>query len=483
VSLRARLVVGLLAMAAVGLLLANLAVYASMRSFLSARVDQQIEAARQPATRALFEGRPDRPGIRRAPRPSTYPAGTWAAILDNGAVVAETWLGEAPSFQRPRLPDYLDPVTETDTHRFSTEFLPGTAAAFVVAVPLTEMKQTLARLLWIMALVGVSVLTALAALATWVVRVGLAPLERMAQTASEIAAGDLSARVGTTDPRTEVGRLGVALNAMLAQIERAFAERTESEARLRRFLADASHELRTPLTSIRGYAELFRRGARARPDDLANAMARIEDEAARMGVLVEDLLVLARLDQGRPLEREPVDLAALAADAVTDARASDPDRPIGLRTSGPVPVLGDGIRLRQVLANLLSNALAHTPDGTPVDVDVSRTGQHAVLRVVDHGPGVPKGDERRVFERFYRADPSRTRDTGGAGLGLSIVDAIVRAHDGSVHVEGTVGGGATFVVRLPILSDLSGGAHGEPSPARSDVPGTTRDPQERGGVS
>ena len=204
-------------------------------------------------------------------------------------------------------------------------------------------------------------LLALALLAWWVVHLGLRPLEQMGETAGAIAAGDLSRRVETADERTEVGRLGLALNSMLGQIEGAFAERTASEARLRRFVADAAHELRTPLTSIRGYAELFRRGASTRPDDLAKTMRRIEEGAARMGVLVEDLLLLARLDQGRPLDREPVDLTRLTAAAVDDLRVVSPDRPVVYESNGAVVVNGDEHRLRQVLANLLENARTHTP--------------------------------------------------------------------------------------------------------------------------
>ena len=319
----------------------------------------------------------------------------------------------------------------------------------VVAVPLSELRSTLRRLSGIMVAVGLGVLVGLGLLAWWIVRVGLRPLEKIGHTAADIAAGDLSRRVEPADERTEIGRLGLALNAMLAQIERAFAERTASEDRLRRFLADASHELRTPLTSIRGYAELFRRGASERPDDLAKSMQRIEQEAGRMGILVEDLLLLARLDQGRPLEKRAVDLADLASDAVADARAVDRSRTIALSSNGPVVVQGDETRLRQVLANLLTNALHHTPSGTPVEVEVGQQNGTASVSVADHGPGLPPADAGKIFERFYRADPSRARESGGVGLGLSIVDAITKAHDGTVSVEQTPGGGATFRLRLP----------------------------------
>jgi two-component system OmpR family sensor kinase len=235
---------------------------------------------------------------------------------------------------------------------------------------------------------------------------------------------------------------------MLAQIEAAFEERRASESRLRRFVADASHELRTPLTSIRGYAELFRRGAGARPEDLAKSMQRIEDEASRMGVLVDDLLLLARLDQGRPLERQPVDLAKVVTDAVESARAIEPDRPIDLSVNASASLVGDEGRLRQVVDNLIDNCRVHTPVGTVVQVSVKQEGDGIVLSVADQGPGLPPEVAGRVFERFYRGDPARSRETGGAGLGLSIVSAIVEAHGGTVSAAPS-DGGATFEVRLP----------------------------------
>jgi two-component system, OmpR family, sensor kinase len=287
------------------------------------------------------------------------------------------------------------------------------------------------------------------------VRVGLRPLEGIGTTAGAIAAGDLSQRVAPADERTEVGRLGLSLNAMLIQIEAAFDERRASEDRLRRFVADASHELRTPLTSIRGYAELFRRGAGSRPEDLEKSMARIEAEASRMGVLVDDLLLLARLDQGRPLERDPVDLGAIATEAVDAARAVDPERPIDVAVEGRGAMVGDGGRLRQVVDNLLDNARVHTPEGTPIHVRVRGEDDGVVLTVTDEGPGLSAEAAARVFERFYRGDPARSRQTGGAGLGLSIVSAIVDAHGGSVAALENNGeetsAGATFRVRLPLV--------------------------------
>jgi two-component system OmpR family sensor kinase len=320
----------------------------------------------------------------------------------------------------------------------------------VVAVPLREVDQTLDSLLRVEALLGAGVLLTLAVLAWWLVRVGLRPLDRMGATADAIAAGDLSRRVSPATPRTEVGRLGVALNGMLVQIERAFADRQASEDRLRRFLADASHELRTPLSSIRGYAELFRIGATGTPEETAKAMRRIEEEATRMGVLVEDLLTLARLDEVRDPVREPVDLARLVKDAVDDARATAPDRAVDLESDGAVSVIGDRDQLRQVVGNLVRNALVHTPAGTPIELRVSRAGDDAALVVRDHGPGLPTDDGGALFERFWRATPGRGRGRAGAGLGLAIVAAIVEAHGGSVDAANAPDGGARFEIRLPL---------------------------------
>ena len=280
-------------------------------------------------------------------------------------------------------------------------YSPGPGAGTVVAaVSLQDVNQTLSHLRLIGGIVTAAVLAALAALAWWVIRIGLRPLERMQETANAIAGGDMSARVETTDERTEVGRLGASLNSMLGQIERAFAEREASEERLRRFLADASHELRTPLTSIRGYAEAFRLGPARDPDELEKAMSRIEDEAARMGVLVDELLTLARLDEVRQRARRPVDLATVAAEACADARAANPGRIIELAAGSRAEVTGDQGQLHQVVANLLRNAVQHTPGGSPIDVSVSAGGRDVTLAVRDHGEGLPPGAAEHAFERF-----------------------------------------------------------------------------------
>jgi two-component system OmpR family sensor kinase len=296
-----------------------------------------------------------------------------------------------------------------------------------------------------------AVLTALAVLSAVLVRRGLRPLDAIAATATAIGAGDLTQRIDDTSERTEVGRLGRALNAMLARLEEAFRARAASEERLRRFVADASHELRTPVATVRGYAELFRRGAARRPADLADAMHRIEAEATRMGELIDELLLLARLDQGRPLESEPVDLAEVAREAVHAARAIEPHRPLELTVDGDAVVLGDAPRLRQVVANLLANVRTHTPAGAPASVWVTGAGERVVLEVADSGPGLADHDRERVFERFYQGTgTSGGHGDGlrGSGLGLAIVAAVAAAHGGTAAAPPS-NTGARFVVDLP----------------------------------
>ncbi|MDK3255626.1 sensor histidine kinase [Blastococcus capsensis] len=335
-------------------------------------------------------------------------------------------------------------------------------------------EAAIGRLVRIEVVVGLIVLTLLAAAGYVLVRNSLRPLADVERTARAIADGDLSRRVPIGDERTEVGRLSNALNGMLARIESAFRaqqaseeQARSSEHRMRRFVADASHELRTPLTSIRGFAELYRQGAVRTEQDVARLMQRIEAEGGRMGLLVEDLLLLARVDQQRPLAVRPVDLAAVAGDAVHDARAVQPDRPISLHldeslTDVPV-VLGDESRLRQVVVNLVTNALTHTPPGTRVQVSVAQEPAHAdvlLLRVADDGPGMAADDAARAFERFYRADTSRTRDAGGTGLGLAIVSSLAAAHGGSAALETAPGAGLAVTVRLPRSGPPGGGAPG-----------------------
>ena len=333
----------------------------------------------------------------------------------------------------------------------------------VVGQDVAADQAVLTRLVRIELVVGLLVLAAVGIAGYLLVRNSLRPLREVEHTAQAIAAGDLSRRVPVGNERTEVGRLSTAINGMLGRIESSFRaqqvseeQAVASEARMRRFVADASHELRTPLTSIRGFAELHRQGAVVGAEDTNRIMQRIEAEATRMGLLVEDLLQLARLDQQRPLTLAPVDLAELAGDAVHDARAVQPDRPVSLRldeslTDAPV-VQGDEARLRQVIGNLVTNALTHTPVDARVTVRLAEDPADpgvVVLAVSDEGPGLAPADAERVFERFYRADSSRTRAAGGTGLGLSIVAALVAAHGGRVDLTTAPGQGATFAVRLP----------------------------------
>jgi two-component system OmpR family sensor kinase len=330
-----------------------------------------------------------------------------------------------------------------------------------VAVDLSDVDHTMRSLVLLQAGIGAAVLVVVGIAGFVVVHRSLRPLAEVEQTAAAIASGELDRRITERDPRTEVGRLSSALNGMLSQIQQAVAASESSaetartsEERMRRFITDASHELRTPLTTIRGFAELYRQGA-AR--DVSMLLSRIESESSRMGLLVDDLLLLARLDVQRPLDRNRVDLLALASDAVHDGRAIDPDRTITMEVfDGPgIPeVLGDEPRLRQVLSNLVANAIQHTPESADIRVRVGTDGDDAVLEVADDGPGMSQEDAQRIFERFYRADSSRTRASGGTGLGLSIVNSLVKAHGGSVTVTTAPGAGCCFRVTLPRVSDV-----------------------------
>lgn len=498
-SLRARLILGLLALAAAGLITLAAITYLEQRSFQLQRVDQEAQAGWGFMSHELDCHGDTASGVLGAvgcrlgllgpgnvEGPAlTLPPGTYGYRRDqNGNQVGDSLVvtyqdtntGLTRRFPAPTLPASIPlyrPITVSSKSGTAFRVLarptgdqPG---ATIIAIPLTDVSQTLHRLFVVEALVILGILAALAALAWWVVRLGLRPLDRIAETAGAIAAGDLSRRVTPATERTEVGRLGLALNAMLAQIERAFREREASERRLRQFLADASHELRTPLAAIRGYAELFRLGAANDPERAASSMQRIEDEAKRMGDLVENLLMLARLDQVPEATREPVELSSLVADAAEDARVTAPDRQINFEAAGPVTVMGDSGQLRQVVSNLVRNALVHTPAGTPVDLAVSEDANEAVLEVRDYGNGLPAEDSDVLFERFWRADPGRGRGAAGAGLGLSIVRAVVEAHGGHVEAVNAPGSGAVFTVRLPLsphtpsppsLAGLPGGAAG-----------------------
>lgn len=313
-----------------------------------------------------------------------------------------------------------------------------------------EYDELTSRVAGVAIISSIGTVLAVVVASAFAVKRGLRPLDDIAATADKIGSGDLSRRVPIEEEGTEVGRLGAALNAMLGQVESAFRDKEASEARLRRFIADASHELRTPIATIRGYAELFHRGAAGRPDDLAKVTSRIESEAKRMGTLVDELLLLARLDQGSTAHRERVDLTVLAAEAVSDAAARARERSLHVEQDGAVVVSGDVARLRQVLANLLSNVLQHTPPESSAAVRVRAEGEDAVVEVVDTGPGLASDECARVFERFFRTDAARARDGGGAGLGLSIVESVVVAHGGKAEVDSEKGVGTTFRITLPL---------------------------------
>jgi two-component system OmpR family sensor kinase len=319
----------------------------------------------------------------------------------------------------------------------------------IIGMPLDSVDDAIGDLVTLELIAAAVILVALALVAFWVIRLGVAPLRKMTRTATAIADGDLTRRVPESPPDTEAGELGDALNKMLASIEESFGERDRAEARLRQFVADASHELRTPVATIRGYAELYRSGGLDDRERLDDAMRRTEAEAIRMGGLVEDMLSLARLDEGRPLELVDVDLAVVAEDAAADARAVDPDRPLRADTAGSVIVRADEARIRQVVANLVGNALAHTPAGTPVTVTCGTEEGSPFLEVADEGPGMSAESSARAFERFYRADPARSRHAGSSGLGLAIVEATVHAHGGEVLLESAPGEGTRVRVVLP----------------------------------
>ncbi|GAA5072941.1 two-component system OmpR family sensor kinase [Thermocatellispora tengchongensis] len=488
-----RLVAATLLLVTLAVTLTGLFAVQLLRGYLLDRTDQQLRAASAPLRPENEEPHAD----PRTPDTKTQRLyGLFYVVIlnEDGTVrrtLAQSTDGAVPDLpaltvaevaRRGGRPFTVDSVGHAG-HAWRVVAVPArTTGSRVVGISLSDIDTTVSRLAVIVACVGGAVLVLLGFACHWLVRRSLRPLGEIERTAQAIAGGDLSRRVPLRHRRTEMGRLGRAINGMLVQIEKAIRDRSESEAaarrsaeqaresaeaarrsaeaarsseeRMRRFVADASHELRTPLTSIRGFAELYRQEGSRDPDEAARVLRRIEGEAERMGLLVDDLLLLARLDQQRPLQRGQVDLLSLAAGVVLDAQTLAPDRPIELvRLDGadaPVSVTGDEARLRQVIGNLVGNALRHTPAGTPVLVGVGVDGADTVVEVADEGPGLPEGSAERVFERFYRADPARTRtDGGGAGLGLSIAAALVHAHGGTITVDSAPGQGATFRVRLP----------------------------------
>ena len=465
VSIRARMTAVTVLLLAVALAGCGVITYSLLHRSLLGRLDDQLAAAVAPATTVLGQRDPmGAPGPPTSGDSALIPAGTFAELLaPDGTVKASRFFGpqasappaigrEVPGAQgRPAAGSAVFDATsdgEAGTrYRVLALALPDSEGTAVVAVPRTEADEILRRLLILEILVGLAIVLTAGLVTRWSVAFGLRPVTTMARAADGIAAGNLTDRVQPSDAGSELGRLGLALNSMLERIDVAFAERKATEDRLRRFVADASHELRTPVTSIRGYAELFGRGAALRLDDLEYSMERIEAEAARMGGLVEELLLLARLDEGVPLQRAPVDLVAVAGDVIADLRAGGRHNPVSLAFDDVVVLDGDEARLRQVVANLLTNAVTHTPEGTAVHVSVTRQDGDVVLRVADEGPGLAPDVAERVFDRFYR-DPRARSEQKGSGLGLSIVSAIVDAHGGKVALEPN-NPGATFVCRIP----------------------------------
>jgi len=453
-----------LVLVACGLLASGIAVTTILRHDLTNRVDETLlDASRSWAQAPRRMPAPPLEG----PNPARPPSDFYVRGVDPDGRI---WMAVNDRAAEPALPADNDvgpvPVTVGSIDHSDVKWRamsvrgPG-GELTTVAIDLSDVQSTVRALIYAQLGIGGAVLLVLGVAGYWVVHRSLRPLVEVEQTAAAIASGQLARRVPERDPRTEVGRLSLALNGMLAQIQRAVASSDSSaeaarssEDRMRRFITDASHELRTPLTTIRGFAELYRQGAAS---DVEMLMSRIESESRRMGLLVEDLLLLARLDAQRPLERHRVDLLALASDAVHDAQSIAPQRDITMEVfdgPGTPEVLGDEALLRQVLGNLVANALQHTPDTAGITVRVGTDDNKAVVEVCDEGPGMSTEDAHRVFERFYRADSSRARTSGGTGLGLSIVDSLVYAHGGTVSITTAPGAGCRFKVNLPRIADV-----------------------------
>jgi two-component system OmpR family sensor kinase len=466
--LRARLVAIMAALLMLGLLVTAAATAYLMNRDLMGRVDANLRAnAARIATNAFQ--------LSEGDRETQLPGGYVVAFFHagSGTRISRIYSSEIATLPAlARLPASDARVVDGEPFTLHSErgderwravagVYSDAPMTFVVARSLTEVRHTVEYFITFIVLLGLVMTLACAVLAWFAMRRAFRPLTQIEQTAAAIAAGDLSSRIPTRPMPDEVASVAASLNTMLTHVENSFSVREASEERMRQFVADASHELRTPLATVRGYAELYRQGAV--PDTRVPAtMERIETEAARMSNLVEDLLLLARLDEERPLLRERVDLTVIAADEVQAARVRDPGRTILLQgrggALGPVVVIGEEAGLHQVLGNLLTNAIRHTPEGTPIEVAVGTEddGATAVAEVRDHGTGIDEVAATRIFERFFRADPARSRSSGGTGLGLAIVAGIVGRHGGRVGVAPTAGGGATFVVQLPTADSQLG---------------------------
>lgn len=478
-SLRSRLVLGVVLLTALGFVLSSVVAQSALQNYLLGQVDRELISISgytlpRVAESGLasddeddyWENHRGRPRPERSQQPlQRIPTTTSVTLIDaQGNVLSELGgdlnTASASSILKGFTPDEAleedgEPFTISEdgqNFRAIAQVLPNGAGTAVAAQSLGELEKTIQQLRFFFLLIGLLLITLVAIASRTVIKIGMRPLEDVERTAEEIAAGNLSARMPESEPTTEVGRLVTSLNSMLGRIETSFAARTESENRLRRFVADASHELRTPITAIRGFSELYRQGAVTGEQPTKELIGRIEGESMRMGSLVEDLLLLARLDQARQMESKPVDLNTLVEDAVASARVAGPQHTVNFTPpSEEIFTLGDEARIHQVVANLLANARAHTPAGTTIDVTLDSSEDGVRISVADNGPGLSDDDQKKIFERFYRADPSRVRVDGeGSGLGLSIVDAVMRAHGGSVSVQSELGNGATFTLFFPM---------------------------------
>ena len=473
-SLLNRLTLGVVLLSAMGVIASDVAAQTLLRTYLTQQMDSELISVaggslpRVERAGIAFEAREEEEEseARAAEVPlQRVPTSISVTLIGPAGIVLGQIGGD---LNRTEITSYLQEITpEEVVERASLPFtietphsdfraiaqrLPSGLGTVVVAQSFEDIDRTLRRLQGLFILIGLVMILFIALASRKVIIVGLRPLATVEETAVRIAEGDLTARLPDVKPNTEVGRLVSTLNTMLGRIEESFAARVESESKLRRFVADASHELRTPITAIRGFAELHRQGAVTGEEKTKDLIGRIENESKRMGSLVEDLLLLARLDQSRQMKAEPVNLSRLVLDAVESARAAGPNHPITFNNSDEeIYALGDSDRIHQVVANLLANARTHTSIGTVIDVSVSQSDDGVRIRIADNGPGLSKKDQERIFERFYRADSSRVRTDGeGTGLGLSIVDAVMRAHAGQVSVESEIGKGAAFTLFFPV---------------------------------
>ena len=475
-SLLNRLTLGVVLLSTLGFVASDIAAQSLLRNYLTHEVDNELlsiaggsiprlERAGIQSDDDDFESREGRevePGpLRNIPTTTSItligPAGIVLGQI--GGDLNSTEITEHLSEITPeKIADSRGAPFTIEVHgsdfRVLTRTLPSGFGNVVVAQSFEDIDRTLNRLQGLFILIGLVMIFFIALASRKVIQVGLRPLATVEATAERIAEGDLTARLPDLKPNTEVGRLVSTLNTMLGRIEESFAARVESESKLRRFVADASHELRTPITAIRGFAELHRQGAVTGEEKTKELIGRIENESKRMGSLVEDLLLLARLDQSREMKSEPVNLTKLTSDAVESARVAGPAHTVNYQQpTEEIYALGDNDRIHQVVANLLANARTHTPAGTVIDVSVAQSEDGVRIRISDNGPGLSDKDQTRIFERFYRADSSRVRTDGeGTGLGLSIVDAVMRAHAGQVSVESKPGEGATFTLFFPLSS-------------------------------